>query len=38
MNKNNIIFDSENLIVDWVGFNIQRLVDQKQVSSFQGVF
>ena len=31
MNRNKSSFKSENLIVDWIGFNIQGLVNQKEV-------
>ena len=31
MNQNKLNFKSENLTVDWIGFNIQGLVDIKQV-------
>ena len=31
MNQNKSTFESENLVVDWIGFNIQGLVDGKQV-------
>jgi len=31
MKQNKFSFESENLVVDWIGFNIQRLVDRKQV-------
>jgi len=31
MKQNKFSFESENLVVDWIGFNIQGLVDKKQV-------
>ena len=31
MSKNKLSFESENLVVDWIGFNIQGLVDRNQV-------
>lgn len=31
MTQNKLSFESENLIVDWVGFNIQGFIDRKQV-------
>ena len=31
MNQNKSTFESENLVVDWIGFNIQGLLDRKQV-------
>lgn len=31
MNQNKLNFQSENLTVNWIGFNIQGLVDIKQV-------
>lgn len=31
MNQNNLTFDTENLVVDWIGFNIQGLVNRKQI-------
>ena len=31
MNQNNLTFESENLVVDWIGFNIQGQVNRKQV-------
>jgi len=31
MNQNQLSFESENLLVDWIGFNIQGLIDRKQV-------
>lgn len=31
MNQNKLSFESENLIVDWIGFNIQGLLDRKQI-------
>jgi hypothetical protein len=31
MNRNRVTFDSENLVVDWIGFNIQGLINRKQV-------
>ena len=31
MNRNNLTFDTENLVVDYISFNIQVLVDRKQV-------
>ena len=31
MTPNKSSFKSENLVVDWIGFNIQGLVDIKQV-------
>lgn len=31
MKQNKSTFESENLIVDWIGFNIQGLLDRKQV-------
>lgn len=31
MNKNKLTFESENLVVDYISFNIQGLVDRKQV-------
>ena len=31
MSKNKLTFKDENLTVDWIGFNIQELVDRKQV-------
>jgi hypothetical protein len=32
MNQNNLIFDSENLVVDWISFNIKGLTDPKQIA------
>ena len=31
MNQNKLTFESENLVVDWIGFNIQGLLNRKQV-------
>jgi len=31
MNQNQLTFESENLVVDWIGFNIQGLLDRKQL-------
>lgn len=31
MNQSKLSFESENLIVDWIGFNIQGLIDRKQL-------
>jgi hypothetical protein len=31
MTLNRVIFDSENLVMDWIEFNIQGLVNRKQV-------
>lgn len=31
MNQNKLTFDIENLVVDWIGFNIQGLVHKKQI-------
>ena len=31
MKQNKSTFESENLVVDWIGFNIQGLLDRKQV-------
>jgi hypothetical protein len=31
MNQNKLSFESENLVVDWIGFNIQGLLNRKQV-------
>ena len=31
MTQNKLTFESENLVVDWIGFNIQGFVDRKQV-------
>ena len=31
MNQNKLTFESENLVVDWIGFNIQGLIDRKQL-------
>lgn len=31
MNQNDLTFDTEILVVDWLGFNIQGLVNRKQV-------
>lgn len=31
MNHNKLTFESENLVVDWIGFNIQGFVNKKQV-------
>ena len=31
MSKNKLSFESQNLVVDWIGFNIQGLIDRKQV-------
>lgn len=31
MNQNKLSFESENLVVDWIGFNIQGLLDKKQI-------
>lgn len=31
MSENKLSFESENLVVDWIGFNIQGLVDRNQV-------
>lgn len=31
MNQNKSAFESENLVVDWIGFNIQGLLDRKQI-------
>ena len=33
MSKNKLTFESENLVVDWIGFNIQGLVNQKGVET-----
>ena len=33
MNLNKSSFKSENLIGDWIGFNIQGLVNQKEVET-----
>ena len=31
MNQNKLSFESENLVVDWIGFNIQGFVEKKQI-------
>jgi hypothetical protein len=31
MSKSKFSFESENLVVDWIRFNIQRFVDKKQI-------
>lgn len=31
MNRNQYSFESENLVVDWIGFNIQGFVEKKQI-------
>ena len=31
MIKNKLSFESENLVVDWIGFNIQGLLNPKEV-------
>ena len=31
MIKNKLSFESENLVVDWIGFNIEELVNRKEV-------
>ena len=31
MTQNKLTFESENLVVDWIGFNIQGLFNRKQV-------
>ena len=31
MSKNKLSFESENLVVDWIGFKIQELLNRKQV-------
>ena len=31
MNRNEFNFNSEKLFVDWIGFNIQELVDRKEI-------
>jgi hypothetical protein len=38
MNRNKLSFESENLVVDWIGFNIQGLVDRKQVERIAKYF
>jgi len=33
MNQNNLSFESENLLVDWLSFNIQGLADPGMIAS-----
>ena len=35
MNQNKLTFDTENLIVNWIGFNIQGLLNKKQVKQIK---
>jgi hypothetical protein len=34
MNQNKFSFESENLVVDWIGFNIQGLIDPKVIAVY----
>jgi hypothetical protein len=34
MNKNNLTFDTENLGVDWVGFNIEGSTDIEPIVNY----
>ena len=34
MNRNKLSFESENLVVDWIGFNIQGLLHRKQLNIY----
>ena len=38
MNQNKITFESENLVIDYISFNIQGLVDRKQVERIAKYF
>ena len=32
MQQNKLSFESENLVVDWISFNIKELTDPKQIA------
>ena len=34
MNRNNLSFESQNLVVDWIGFNIQGLTDLEPIANY----
>ena len=34
MLQNQLSFESENLVVDWIGFNIQGLIDPKPIANY----
>ncbi|MEJ2242831.1 MAG: hypothetical protein P8Y18_11945 [Candidatus Bathyarchaeota archaeon] len=34
MSQNKLSFESENLVVDWIGFNIQGLIDPKPIANY----
>lgn len=34
MNQTKLTFESENLVVDWIGFNIQGLIDPKPIANY----
>ena len=34
MNQNKLTFESENLVVDWISFNIQGLIDPKLIANY----
>jgi hypothetical protein len=34
MNKNNLTFDTETLVVDWLGFNIEGSPDIKPIANY----
>jgi len=38
MNQNKLSFESENLVVDYISFNIQGLVERKQVERIAKYF
>ena len=34
MNRNKLTFESQNLVVDWIGFNIQGFVDVRPIVKY----